>query len=410
VSDPLSRIAELVRVEHLRARRAFFRRLAVEQARIARVAREDSEDVQRIFGEGGPRVVERIRARLDDAEVEQGRNILDTIENAPSVVVQRMNALTISVGRAIPDRAESLPASYLATAAANRGRTRDAFEPYARFRARIGPAREATIAQVRTGLEAGASVRQIALDLRAADAPPPVIPAYVQGVVSALAAGGVTPGKFQELASDVRAALRGMGSATNAQSWRTIRPTVERLARAVESGNVDRVQAALANYVETKMRFEAGRIARTESARAASAASTEQARRTPGVMCMQWVLSSEHPVEDICDVYARADLYGFGPGRYPLDRLPELPAHPNCLCSLSPVLDAQSILRSIRGEPHPPPGVPRDASPEAWLLRQPAAQQARVVGSGAAALMRGGASVFTPRGTVRPLGAIRSPG
>lgn len=538
-AERYARIAERVRVAHDRARRAFLQRLAAEQASIGTTAREQSDEVQAVLRAGGPHVVEHVRAALVEAELEQARNIMDVIARAPTPVIERMAALQVSIGTAMPDHPTELSASLIRGRGEARARTRDAFEPAARFRARVGPAREATIAQVRTGLANGASIRQIAQGIRSEASPPPVVPAYVQSVMSALSAQGTPPGAFMALAGDVRVALRGMGSATNAQSWRTIRPAVEKLAKALESGNTDRMHAALANFVETKMRFEAARIARTEAARAATRAAVDQAQRTPGVTCLEWIVSREHPVEDICDVYASADLFGYGPGRYPLDRPPELPAHPNCfpagtqietqrgaigiehivagdtvrahtgawrrvlrtmarphvgglvrivaggheitctdehpiltgrgwvlanalherdhvyvrlhvlgfaqvrvahvgrvpfegvvynfavdvdesyvanaivvhncLCTLRPVLTPESITRALRREPHPEPGRPRDASPEAWLLRQPAARQALVVGSSAAALMRNGAQVFAPNGTVLALGAIRPP-
>lgn len=402
-AETYARIAREVEAAHLAARKAFLARLAREQAAIARTALEQSEAARAILEDGRPRAPERLRAALIEAEAEQARNILDTIARAPSPVLERMAGLRVSIGTALPDRPTSLSASLLRGQADARARTAGAFEPAARFRARVGPARELVVAQVRQGLAAGASVRQTALAIRAEGSPPPVIPAYVQAVLAELhGAGAVAPGAFEALAGDVRAALRKLGSATDAQSWRTIRPTVTRLARALESGNVDRVRAAVENFTETKMRFEAGRIARTESARAASRAQIESAQSTPGVTALKWDLSREHPVEDICDVFAQADLYGLGPGMYPLDQPPELPAHPNCLCSLSPVLTVASIRRAIRGEPHPPAGPPRDTSPEAWLLRQPPAVQARVVGVGASERMREGARVFAANGQILP--------
>lgn len=48
-------------------------------------------------------------------------------------------------------------------------------------------------------------------------------------------------------------------------------------------------------------------------------------------------MSSGHPTYDVCDLYANANLYGLGKGIFPKDKVPILPAHPNCMCSLSPV-------------------------------------------------------------------------
>ena len=38
----------------------------------------------------------------------------------------------------------------------------------------------------------------------------------------------------------------------------------------------------------------------------------------PDVVAFRWRMSSSHPIVDICDVYANADLYGLGRGVYPV--------------------------------------------------------------------------------------------
>jgi len=54
-------------------------------------------------------------------------------------------------------------------------------------------------------------------------------------------------------------------------------------------------------------------------------------------------LNPRHPVTDICDLHASADLYGLGKGCYPKSRAPRTPFHPHCWCVLvsRPDLDAQ---------------------------------------------------------------------
>ena len=52
----------------------------------------------------------------------------------------------------------------------------------------------------------------------------------------------------------------------------------------------------------------------------------------------QWRLSGRHPVYDICDLYAKANLYGLGAGIFPKGKVPLIPAHPNCMCVLKPVI------------------------------------------------------------------------
>lgn len=39
----------------------------------------------------------------------------------------------------------------------------------------------------------------------------------------------------------------------------------------------------------------------------------------PDCVAFKWKLSSRHPCDDICDLYARADLWGMGEGIFPKD-------------------------------------------------------------------------------------------
>ena len=57
----------------------------------------------------------------------------------------------------------------------------------------------------------------------------------------------------------------------------------------------------------------------------------------PDCVAFKWKLSSRHPCDDICDLYARADLWGMGEGIFPKDKLPKLPVHPNCMCRVVPI-------------------------------------------------------------------------
>lgn len=59
------------------------------------------------------------------------------------------------------------------------------------------------------------------------------------------------------------------------------------------------------------------------------------------VVTYQWKLGSGHPAEDICDMYADAELYGLGKGVFPKDAAPVNPAHPHCLCHYAPVYESE---------------------------------------------------------------------
>ena len=47
------------------------------------------------------------------------------------------------------------------------------------------------------------------------------------------------------------------------------------------------------------------------------------------------------------DEYATVDAYGLGPGIFPKDKAPELPAHPHCLCHYEKVYASE--LSGIHG-------------------------------------------------------------
>ena len=55
------------------------------------------------------------------------------------------------------------------------------------------------------------------------------------------------------------------------------------------------------------------------------------------IVAVKFKLSGRHPTFDICDMYAKADMFNLGKGVYPKDKLPPLPVHPHCLCRYSEV-------------------------------------------------------------------------
>jgi len=83
--------------------------------------------------------------------------------------------------------------------------------------------------------------------------------------------------------------------------------------------------------------FEALRLVRTEKAKAYTEGTYSRGRTSPSYKGSKWMLSDAHPVVDICDTLATQDLYRLGPGVYPRGEEPVVP-HPNCLCSVVPVL------------------------------------------------------------------------
>ena len=108
---------------------------------------------------------------------------------------------------------------------------------------------------------------------------------------------------------------------------------------AIEKSNTAALNHSIYVATQEKARYHAERIARTERARAYAEGEIARYMDDPGVVAFQWKLSTRHPVVDICDVYANADLYGLGKGIYPKDKFPHLPAHPHCICRIKPIIE-----------------------------------------------------------------------
>lgn len=123
-----------------------------------------------------------------------------------------------------------------------------------------------------------------------------------------------------------------------------------------------------------KNRFVADRIARTELARAHQAKVGREILDDDLTTVVRVRLSGAHPRVDICDMIAKADLHGLGPGCYPKRLAPVPPFHPFCLCALKPrpSLDAADAQQALFAE-------------QRFLRSLPAADAARVMGSAARA-------------------------
>lgn len=90
--------------------------------------------------------------------------------------------------------------------------------------------------------------------------------------------------------------------------------------------------------VPKNLSYEALRLARTEMSNAFREGMYAAGRTNPSYKGVRWLLSASHPIEDICDDFASADLYGLGPGGYPQGEEPPI-AHPNCLCYTVPIVE-----------------------------------------------------------------------
>lgn len=160
-----------------------------------------------------------------------------------------------------------------------------------------------------------------------------MLPEYLQDVVNFSRRSDLGKNDVIALQKLVRKARRMVDRlAQNGAPNRALKTSCKELLDAVESCSDKVLKRAIRTAVEEKSRYVAERIARTESARAWYQGFLKDTMDDPDVVAYRWVESTRHPTEDICDEYAKVDAYGLGPGIFPKDKAPELPAHPHCLC------------------------------------------------------------------------------
>ena len=160
-----------------------------------------------------------------------------------------------------------------------------------------------------------------------------MLPKYLQDVVNFSRRSDLGKNDVIALQKLVRKARRMVDRmAQNGAPNRALKTSYKELLDAVKSCSDKALKRAIRTAVEEKSRYVAERIARTESARAWYQGFLKDTMDDPDVVAYRWVESTRHPTEDICDEYAKVDMYGLGPGIFPKDKAPELPAHPHCLC------------------------------------------------------------------------------
>lgn len=92
------------------------------------------------------------------------------------------------------------------------------------------------------------------------------------------------------------------------------------------------------------------RVMRTEINRAHGEAYMVGAERAPGVVGLRFLLSPRHPRPDICDLLARQNLHGLGPGVYPTREKTPWPAHPNTLSFIVAVFAEEVTAEHAAGQ------------------------------------------------------------
>lgn len=192
------------------------------------------------------------------------------------------------------------------------------------------------------------------------------LPKYLQKVREA------TGNDLQALAEQRQAIDKINRLAKNGAPNKALQAAYNELLEAVQKGNEKAIEKAVEVAVNEKSRYVAERITRTEMARAWADGFIAKIKDDADIVAVKFKLSSRHPVFDICDMYAKADMYGLGAGIYPKDKLPPLPVHPHCLCRYVEVIEGEVDMQQQRDQV-------RKAGDE-WLNSLPESRRAQVLG------------------------------
>lgn len=192
------------------------------------------------------------------------------------------------------------------------------------------------------------------------------LPKYLQKVREA------TGNDLQALAEQRQAIDNINRLAKNGAPNKALQAAYNKLLEAVQKGNEKAIEKAVEVAVNEKSRYVAERITRTEMARAWADGFIAKMKTDADIVAVKLKLSSRHPVFDICDMYAKADMYGLGAGIYPKDKLPPLPVHPHCLCRYVEVIEGEVDMQQQRDQV-------REAG-DKWLNSLPESRRAQVLG------------------------------
>ena len=197
---------------------------------------------------------------------------------------------------------------------------------------------EALAHEVAEGRRAGESALVVARRLRrvASGALVESVPGYVKDLRDAVR--GAPSGSARRAAIDsFRGRVLQRGSVAGTPF--SIRSATTRLLSDLDSADARDIDAAVARWVDERATIRARTIARTEANRAFSESFLRAARANPSVEGVRWNLSTSHPKADICDLYAEASPDGIGEGVYKVGTEPSSPAHANCLCFFTSVIE-----------------------------------------------------------------------
>lgn len=190
-------------------------------------------------------------------------------------------------------------------------------------------------ASISTSLKDGKAWNSIAQSLTDKDLTKADIPKYMNDLLTASRKVTKDPATVREYRKFLKAAESNISNlAKNGAPTQRLKAAYANIVEASKKTSSKSIEHAIDRMAKAKARYNADRIARTETARAYAQQTYSETIEDDQVIGIGYDLNSGHPRTDICDFYTGADLYGLGAGRYPLSHLPKYPFHPNCLCSM----------------------------------------------------------------------------
>lgn len=160
------------------------------------------------------------------------------------------------------------------------------------------------------------------------------LPAYMDKLITAARRANLSTTELAAYKSIVAKAQRKIDALASAGApTERLKKAYQAVIVATEKGTDRAVSSAVKRAIIAKAQYNAERLVRTEMAAAYNESVKINMAEDPDCVAYKSELSPRHNVDDICDFYANADIYGMGPGVFPKDHGPAIPYHANCLCS-----------------------------------------------------------------------------
>jgi NAD+--asparagine ADP-ribosyltransferase len=168
------------------------------------------------------------------------------------------------------------------------------------------------------------------------------IPRLISSAESLLRSRGQSISDLREFKKNLAAFeghVKTLSKTSVYQNLRAMGNTILDQAKALDT---ESLQKSLIQAVKDKARYNATRLAHTESRKAFTLQSVVAMDEDQDVVAYRYKLGNyQGHHTDVCDLYSKADLFGLGKGIYPKGLATPPPVHPWCRCQLIPVFGSE---------------------------------------------------------------------